>query len=219
MTPVREGGGQWQVSQGCHKGGRGSVASVIWQSMMFDKNWKSMKKKEKNSKNVFFHKFFQLKFVHSAQSSFSFIWNTRVDRWSNEHCVGYWKILLIAMFSWVLFFCTHLLFTFLDKVILHLCLANLNSRGQKQLSFHTKKQETSGLKQLRWLDLIYWTIQWTAFVLMGIAIWLLKLALGIVGVGHLCVGRSSGCFTMSGYLLARHTPYQCFGSNMNSVLL
>ena len=29
MTPVREGGGQWQVSQGCHKGGRGSVASVI----------------------------------------------------------------------------------------------------------------------------------------------------------------------------------------------
>ena len=66
------------------------------------------------------------------------IW-TRVDRWSNEHCVGYWKILLIAMFSWVLFFCTHLLFTFLDKVILHLCLANLNSRGQKQLSFHTKK--------------------------------------------------------------------------------
>ena len=53
--------------------------------------------------------------------------HTRVDRWSNEHCVGYWKILLIAMFSWVLFFCTHLLFTFLDKVILHLCLANLNS--------------------------------------------------------------------------------------------
>ena len=31
------------------------------------------------------------------------------------------------MFSWVLFFCTHLLFTFLDKVILHLCLENLNS--------------------------------------------------------------------------------------------
>ena len=29
---------------------------------------------------------------------------TRVDRWSNEHCFDYWKLLLIAMFSWGIVF-------------------------------------------------------------------------------------------------------------------